>query len=45
MRVKDYLVDEKTGLPESFAPDEVDEKTDAVFRHLIVASRNESLFQ
>ncbi len=45
IKIKDFLWDEETGLPESFAPDEVEEKTDAVFRHLIVASRNESLFQ
>lgn len=43
VKIKDFLWDEKTGLPESFAPEEVEEKTDAVFKHLLVASRNSSL--
>ena len=41
VRIKDFLWDDKTGLPESFAPDEVDEKTDAVFRYLMVSARRE----
>ena len=35
VRIKDYLWNDTTGLPESFAPDEIDEKTDAVFKHLL----------
>lgn len=38
--IKNYLWDEKTGLPESFAPDEVEEKTDLIFNHLLIAQRN-----
>ena len=38
--IKDYLWDEKTGLPESFAPEEIDEKTDAVFAHLLTSVRH-----
>ena len=30
IKVKDYLWDEKTGLPESFAPEEVEDKTEEV---------------
>jgi type I restriction enzyme R subunit len=41
IKIKDYLWDDKTGLPESFAPDEVEEKTDLVFQHLILSQRNE----
>jgi len=34
------LWDEKTGLPESFGPDEVDEKTEAIFGHLLISSKS-----
>lgn len=44
VKIKNFLWDDKTGLPESFAPEEVDEKTEAVFGHLIVASKNGTLF-
>lgn len=40
IKIKNYLWDEKTGLPESFAPDEVEEKTEMVFRHIILSERN-----
>lgn len=40
IKIKDFLWDEKTGLPESFEPDEVDEKTEAVFKHLLVSQRS-----
>ncbi|MBX9916785.1 MAG: type I restriction endonuclease subunit R [Nitrosomonas sp.] len=40
IKIKDFLWDEKTGLPESFGPDEVDEKTEAVFKHLLVSQRS-----
>lgn len=39
IKIKDYLWDERTGLPESFAPEEVDLKTDMVFQHIIMAQR------
>lgn len=44
VKIKNYLWDDKTGLPESFAPEEVEEKTESIFAHLIVASRNEAMF-
>ena len=37
--IKDYLWDEKTGLPEAFDQDEIEEKTDVVFAHLLVNAR------
>ena len=40
IKIKDYLWDEETGLPESFAPDEIEEKTDAVFAHLLMSVRH-----
>ena len=42
VKIKDFLWDDKTGLPGSFAPEEVDEKTEAVFQHLVLTSRSES---
>jgi len=45
VKIKDFLWDEKTGLPESFAPDEVDEKTEAVFLHLISKARHRDQLQ
>jgi type I restriction enzyme R subunit len=44
VKIKNFLWDDKTGLPESFAPEEVEDKTEAVFGHLMVASRNGTLF-
>src|SRR5690606_32434132 len=40
VKIKDYLWDEKTGLPESFGPDEIEEKTEAVFKYLLISQRN-----
>lgn len=39
IKIKDYLWDESTGLPDSFAIDEIEEKADAIFTHLLVTSR------
>ena len=39
IKIKEYLWDETTGLPESFAPEETDEKTDTVFSHLLTNAR------
>lgn len=44
VKIKNFLWDDKTGLPESFAPEDVEEKAEAVFGHLMVASRNGTLF-
>ncbi|MFN3130279.1 type I restriction endonuclease subunit R [Roseibium sp.] len=41
-RIHDYLYDEDSGLPESFEIDEIDLKTEAVFEHVIRASRMEA---
>ena len=35
VKIKDFLWDEKKGLPESFAPGEVDQKTEVVFEFLM----------
>ena len=40
IQIKNYLWDDKTGLPESFGPEEIDEKTDAVFAHLVITQKN-----
>jgi type I restriction enzyme R subunit len=37
--IRDYLWDENKGLPESYGEPEVDERTDAVFAHLVMQSR------
>lgn len=39
IRIKDFLWDEKTGLPESFRPEEVEEKAERIFTHIIVNSK------
>jgi type I restriction enzyme R subunit len=44
VKIKNFLWDDKTGLPESFAPQEVDEKTEAVYKHLLIASRSNAMF-
>ena len=38
--VKDNLWNEKTGLPESFATDEIKGKIDAMFAHLVKSVRH-----
>jgi type I restriction enzyme R subunit len=40
IKIKNFLWDEKTGLPESFAPEEVEEKTDMIFKHLLIAAKS-----
>lgn len=42
VKIKDFLWDENTGLPESFQPDEVEEKTDTIFTHLLTSVRNQT---
>jgi len=44
IKIKDFLWDEKTGLPESFGPEEIEEKAEAVFEHLLITNKNEALF-
>lgn len=39
IRIKDYLWDEKIGLPECVAPEEVEEKTEIVFAHILMGLR------
>jgi len=34
--INDFLYDDRTGLPESYLPDEVDAKAQAVFAHLLM---------
>jgi len=45
VRIKNYLWDDATGLPESFDLDEIETKTDAVFAHVLMSARNGSAFQ
>jgi len=42
VKIKDFLWDDKTGLPETFAPDEVYEKTEEIFKYLLIAEKNSS---
>ena len=39
--VRDYLWDEKMGLPESYELSEVERRTDAVFAHLMMQARRD----
>jgi len=43
IKIKDYLWDDKTGLPESFGPEEVEEKTEAIFKHLLMNAKQNVL--
>lgn len=43
--IKNFLWDEKTGLPESFAPEEVDLKTDMVFQHMILTQKSADFYR
>ena len=45
VNIKDYLWADSTGLPESFYQNEIEEKADAVFAHLLISARNESRIQ
>ena len=40
IRIKNFLWDDKTGLPESFAREEIEEKTDAVFAHIVMSVKH-----
>jgi len=42
VRIKDYLWDEKTGLPESFATEEIEEKADEIFMHVLMGAKRDS---
>lgn len=42
VRIQNYLWDEKTGLPESFDPEEIEVKTKAVFAHALTTARSRS---
>lgn len=43
--IKNYLWDEHTGLPESFPTDEIEEKADAVFAHVLMSARQRQSMQ
>lgn len=43
VKIKNFLWDDKTGLPESFAPEEVEDKTEAVFNHLLIVAKNTNI--
>lgn len=40
VKIKDYLWDENTGLPESFNPEEVESKSESVFSYMMSTSRH-----
>lgn len=40
IKIKDYLWDDNTGLPESFAPSEIEEKTEVISSHLITSANH-----
>lgn len=42
IKIKDYLWDDNTGLPESFGPEEIEEKTEIIFSHLIASANHKS---
>ncbi len=42
VKIKDYLWDDNTGLPESFAPAEIEEKTEVIFSHLLASASHRS---
>ena len=39
VKIRDFLWDERTGLPTSFEPDEVEEKAELVFQHVYMQQR------
>ena len=43
IKIKNYLWDDNTGLPESFAPAEIEEKTEVIFSHLLASASHKSL--
>lgn len=38
--IKDFLWDERTGLPDSFAPEEIEEKTEIIFAHVLMGAHS-----
>ena len=42
VKIKNYLWDDKTGLPESFGLEEIEEKADVVFTHVLMGAKRES---
>jgi len=45
VRIQNYLWDEKTGLPEAFAPEEINLKTEAVLAHVMMAAKHKGEFR
>ena len=43
--IKNYLWSEQTGLPESFQNEEIEEKADVIFAHLLMSARNREQLQ
>jgi len=43
IKIKDYLWDDKTGLPESFEPEEIEEKADVIFAHVLMGAKRDTL--
>ena len=45
VKIKDFLWDERTGLPTSFDPDEVEEKAELVFQHIYMQQRRSAAYE
>jgi type I restriction enzyme, R subunit len=43
IKIKNYLWDDKTGLPESFGPEEIEKKADVIFAHVLMGARRDTL--
>lgn len=42
IKIKDYLWDGNTGLPESFGPEEIEEKADMIFMHVLMCAKRDN---
>ncbi|GBE06999.1 type I restriction enzyme EcoR124II R protein [bacterium BMS3Abin11] len=42
VKIKDYLWDDKTGLPESFGPEEIEEKANVIFAHVLMGAKRDT---
>ena len=42
VKIRDYLWDDKTGLPDSFGPEEIEEKADVIFAHVLMGAKSDT---
>ena len=45
VKIRDFLWDERTGLPTSFDPNEVEEKAELVFQHIYMQQRQSAVYE